>query len=72
MTLRDEILTGPKAAECAPHVVTNDMPKDTDYMAKDQAIADILNAGRPPTRRSAPGHIAGSTSEQNAREYRDA
>jgi hypothetical protein len=48
MTLRDEILTGPKAAECAPHVVTNDMPKDPDYMAKDQAIADILNAGRPP------------------------
>ena len=48
MTLRDEILTGPKAAECAPHVVTNDMPKDADYMAKDQAIADILNAGRPP------------------------
>lgn len=48
MTLRDEILTGPKAAECAPHVVTNDMPKDQDYMTKDQAIADILNAGRAP------------------------
>lgn len=48
MTLRDEILTGPKAAECAPYVVTNDMPKDPDYRTKDQAIADILNAGRAP------------------------
>lgn len=48
MTLRDEILTGAKAAECAPHVVTNDMPKDPDYMTKDQAIADLLNAGRAP------------------------
>lgn len=48
MTLRDEILTGPKAAECAPYVVTNDMPKDPDYMTKDQAIADILNRGRAP------------------------
>lgn len=48
MTLRDEILTGPKAAECAPFVVTNDMPKDPGYMAKDQAIADILSAGRAP------------------------
>lgn len=48
MTLRDEILTGPKAAECAPYVVTNDMGKVADYMAKDQAIADILNAGRAP------------------------
>jgi len=48
MTLRDEILTGLKSAECAPFVVTNDMPKDADYMAKDQAIADILNTGRAP------------------------
>ena len=48
MTLRDEILSGPKSAECAPYVVTNDMPKDPDYMAKDQVIADILNAGRAP------------------------
>ena len=48
MTLRDEILSGPKAAECAPHVVTNDMPKDPDYMTKDQAIADLLNAGHAP------------------------
>lgn len=46
MTLRDEILTGPKAAECAPFVVTNDMPKDPGYMAKDKAVADILNQGR--------------------------
>ena len=48
MTLREEILTGPKAAECAPFVITNDMPKDPDYMTKDQAIADILNQGRAP------------------------
>lgn len=48
MNLRDEIMTGPKAAECAPYVVTNDMPKDTDYRTKDQAIADLLNAGREP------------------------
>ena len=48
MTLRDEILTGPKAAECAPFVVTNDMPKDPGYMAKDKAVADILNQGRAP------------------------
>lgn len=46
--LQTEILTGPLAAECAPHVVTNDMGKVPDYMAKDQAIADILNAARPP------------------------
>ena len=48
MNLRDEILTGPKAAECAPYVVTNDMPKDPDYRTKDQAIADLLNDGRAP------------------------
>lgn len=48
MNLLDEILTGPKSAECAPYVVTNDMPKDTDYRMKDQAIADLLNAGRIP------------------------
>ena len=46
--LRDEILTGPKAADCAPYVVTNDMPKAPEYMVKDQAIADILNQGRAP------------------------
>ena len=46
--LRDEILTGPKAADCAPYVVTNDMPKDPEYMVKDKAIADIINQGRAP------------------------
>ena len=46
MNLRDEILTGPKAAECAPFVVTNDMPKDPLGYKKDQKIADILNEGR--------------------------
>lgn len=30
-------------ADCAPYVVTNDMPKDPDYYAKDSAIADIFN-----------------------------
>ena len=48
MSLQDEILTGPASAECAPFVITNDMPKDPDYRTKDQAIADILNAGREP------------------------
>lgn len=43
--LQQEILA---SSECAPHVVTNDMPKDPDYRDKDQAIADILNAGRAP------------------------
>lgn len=46
--LQAEILTGQKATECAPFVVTNDMPKDQDYKAKDQAIADILNDERAP------------------------
>lgn len=40
-TLRSRIQVEPA---CAPHIVTNDMPKDPDYLAKDQAIADILNA----------------------------
>jgi hypothetical protein len=31
-------------ADCTPYVVTNDMPKDPDYYAKDSAIADIFNA----------------------------
>lgn len=31
-------------ADCAQYVVTNDMPKDHDYFAKDSAIADIFNA----------------------------
>lgn len=46
--LQNEILTGPKAAECAPHLVTNEMGKVADYAVKDQTIADILNAGRAP------------------------
>ena len=46
LALREEILSGPKAAHCAAHVVTNDMPKDPDYRAKDQAIADLISAGR--------------------------
>lgn len=31
-------------ADCTQYVVTNDMPKDLDYYAKDSAIADIFNA----------------------------
>jgi len=31
-------------ADCTAHVITNDMPKDLDYYAKDSAIADIFNA----------------------------
>lgn len=46
--LQSEILSGPKAVECAPYVVTNDMGKVADYAVKDQAIADILNAYLPP------------------------
>jgi hypothetical protein len=30
-------------ADCTPYVVTNDMPKDPDYYAKDSAIAAIFN-----------------------------
>lgn len=48
MDLRAEILNGPKAAACAPHVVTNEMGKVADYAIKDQAIADILNEDRKP------------------------
>lgn len=32
--------------DCGPYVVTNDMPKDPDYAAKDRAIAELLSAGR--------------------------
>lgn len=39
--LRTDILA---RAECAPYVVTPDMPKDPDYYAKDSAIAALLNA----------------------------
>lgn len=46
--LQSEILTGPKAAEYAPYVVTNDMGKVADYAVKDQAVADLLNTGRAP------------------------
>ena len=31
-------------ADCTQYVVTNDMPKDRDYYAKDSAIADLFNA----------------------------
>lgn len=31
-------------ADCTQYVVTNDMPKDPDYYAKDAAIAAIFNA----------------------------
>lgn len=31
-------------ADCAPYAITNDVPKDPDYYAKDSAIADIFNA----------------------------
>src|SRR5574337_1735697 len=43
--LRAAILTGPLATDCAPYVITPDLPKDPDFVAKDQAIADLLNAG---------------------------
>src|SRR5574337_1176851 len=43
--LRADILTGPLAAQCAPYVILPDEPKDPDYAAKDQAVADLLNAG---------------------------
>lgn len=49
MDLREEILRGPNAQACAPFVVTNDMPKAPNCAEKDQAIADILNAHRPPS-----------------------
>ena len=46
--LRSEILNGPKSADCAAFAVTNESPKDPDYKVKDQAVADLLNAGRAP------------------------
>ena len=48
LALHDEILGGPKAAACAAFAVTNEGPKDPDYKVKDQAVADLLNAGRAP------------------------
>lgn len=43
--LKTEILSGPLAAECAPHVHTPAMPVigGSAVKAKDSAIADILN-----------------------------
>lgn len=46
--LQNEILNGPKAAKFLPFVVTNNMPKDPDYKAKDQAVADLINTDRLP------------------------
>src|SRR5574337_773446 len=43
--LRAAILSGPLAAQCAPYVILPDAPKDPEFVAKDQAIADLLNAG---------------------------
>lgn len=44
--LQTEILSGPLAGDCAPFVHTGDMPKisGAEAAAKDQAIADLLNA----------------------------
>lgn len=42
-SLRDELLNSPRAVDYAPSVVTNDAPKQNAY-AKDQALADLLNA----------------------------
>ena len=46
--LYNEIMTGPKAAECAPFVHSNEMPKISGAEAaeKDNAIATILNQDR--------------------------
>ncbi len=30
--------------DCQPFIITNDMPKDPNYLIKDSAIADIFNA----------------------------
>src|SRR5574338_1427932 len=43
--LRAAILTGPLAAQCAPYVILPDAPKDPEFVVKDQAVADLLNAG---------------------------
>ena len=46
-------------ADCAAHVVTNDMGKVPDAPAKDRAIADIMNAkGWGMTSQSIPCHLA--------------
>lgn len=46
--LQAEILSGPKAAECKPHIVTPDMGKVENYMFCDQKVAEIINKDRPP------------------------
>lgn len=45
--LHAAITAGPFATACAPHVHTSEMPRigGQEARAKDQAIADILNAG---------------------------
>jgi hypothetical protein len=42
--LRNEILAGPHAAACAPHVINYDAPKTPGAQQRDQAIADVLNS----------------------------
>jgi hypothetical protein len=42
--LRQEILSGPHAAACAPYVINWDAPKTPGSYQRDQAIADILNS----------------------------
>lgn len=46
--LQAEILTGPRAAECAPHIHTNDMARisGAEVAPKDAAIAAILSRDR--------------------------
>lgn len=43
-TLRAELLASSRSAVYAPNVVTNDMPKDPGYFAKDSALADAINS----------------------------
>ena len=52
--LQTEILG---SAECAPFVVTNEMPKDPEYAAKDAAIAELISAARPKV---VTPHMSGS------------
>lgn len=42
---------------CAPFIVTNEMPKDPEYAAKDAAIAELISAARPKV---ISPHLAGS------------
>lgn len=41
--LRNEILNGPHAAECAPFVINYDAPKTVGAFVNDQTIASVLN-----------------------------